>query len=320
MDRSLGRDAAALLCGLVVGFAGAGRLGGSGLVDAQASSPHRTFLPLGLAGQSLDELPDPVVAPPTAFPAASATASATTTPSETATSTAEPPTPTATVVPATATPALPAGRIAGRVTSRGTPVAKGMGAADNGPRIALRRRQQGRWQPVATATVEDDGRFAFESPPPLAPSEAYQVWWDVDPNLFLTEWLTRWMTREIPAFAAGDDVDVGTLEVADTIELTKPDNHSWSTLPVTFGWRGRSLPRERYRWTLSRRCGNDSNDIDRENGFRSDAFDRQTTYKLDAVPPGFQYRTKYCWYMTIEGADGGTGWSGYYRKIEFRTE
>ncbi|MFN8422334.1 MAG: hypothetical protein U0470_02740 [Anaerolineae bacterium] len=320
MDRSLGRDAAACLGSLIVVCAFAVRLHGSGRVRAQSPAPHKAYLPLSLDGLSLADAPEPVVAPPTALPAASATASATTAPSATAIGTPEPATPTATEAAATATPALPAGRIAGRVTSRGTPVAKGMGAAENGPRIELRRRQQGRWQPVATATVGDDGRFAFENAPPLAAGEAYQVWWDVDPNLFLTEWLTRWMTREIPAFGAGDEVDVGTLEVADTIELTKPDNNWWSTLPVTFGWRGRSLPRERYRWTLSRRCGNDSNDIDRENGFRSDAFDRQTTYKLDAVPPGFQYRTKYCWYMTIEGADGGTGWSGYYRKIEFRTE
>lgn len=289
-------------------------------VDAQSSPPYRLLLPMNVVRQSLDGLPRPVAAPPTPWPSATVAAPATESATSTATSTATLTAPTPTDVPATATTTPPASRITGRVTVKGVPVALGLGAEGAGPKIELRRRQQGRWQKVVGATIGDDGRFAFENPPPLAANEAYQVWWDVDPNLYLAEWLTRWMSRSITTFGPGDAVDIGTLEVADTVELVTPENHSWTTLPATFSWRGRGLAGEHYRWTLARRCGNNSNDIDRDNVIRSEPFDRKTSYRLEGVPPGYQYDAKYCWYMTIDGADGGMGWSGYYRKIEFRAE
>ncbi len=238
-----------------------------------------------------------------------ATSVATTTPTHTPEATATVPSPTPTDIPATATATPIPGRITGRIIVNGQPLELGMGADPYGPQIELRKRERGQWQKVANAVIQADGRFAFEGTELLGSGEAYQVWWDMDPDQFLVEWLTRWMSREITEIGSGAEVDLGNIEVADTIELVNPANFDRWTLPVTFTWRSRAVPGERNRWTLARQCGHDSNDINRQDVFQSDAVRGRTSYTLESLPPGFQYDTNYCWYVAIEGADGGVGWS-----------
>ncbi len=213
----------------------------------------------------------------------------------------------------------PASWIVGRITEAGEPVAAGLGSSAYGPHIELRRYEAGEWQKVATTATTDGGRFAFQNPPPLAPEQAYQVWWTVAPGQTGERWLERWMSLAIETFQAGDVVDVGTFEVADTIELQLPGNHARGSFPQVFRWQGREHGSDSYRWQISTQCWDGAGKAPGW-AFRSWPLGRKSGFTLETPPPGFDFDRSYCWSVFIDGGPNGSGWSHDFRAIAFCAE
>ncbi len=319
--RALGRGRvwlAAAAGGLVV--AAALTAGPRGAVRADDDGP-RVFLPLAWLGVAREALPTA----PSAAPVPSATAVAPTEPptAEPASPTAtepppptEPPTATETAVPPTEpptpTPKAPAGRIKGRLTDNGKPLAEGFGEPGL-PQIELRKQSGGgAWEKVANSVTDRAGAFVFESPPALAPGEVYRVWWNNPTEDGADLWVHRWWSRDITAFGDGTDVDVGVFELAD-LKLTQPCHDCLQTAPITFGWRARSHTSESYRWSVFDGCGDVEN---RANAFRTASLGRKTEYTT-SPPSGFRYDARYCWYVLIEDGANGTGWPFHDRRVQW---
>ncbi len=273
---------------------------------AQPGLNEFRYVPLLWRGAKRSDFPS--------IPTARPTATATATPTPTATVAS----PTPTAIPVTATPTTLPSRIHGRIVADGEPLPAGFGSSPGGPQIELRRRQGvgGKWTRIANTVTRDGGSFDFESPPALQPGEAYQVWWDVDPNLFIESWLIRWTSREITALEPDDEVDVGEFDVTN-LEVTKPENFWWNTLPLTFSWRTRANSSEGYRLALVRRCGYNSNDLDRDDAYVGENLGKRGSFRLESLPPGFEYDKRYCWFVIADGGVNGTGYPLHYRHITF---
>lgn len=284
-------------------------LGRAALAQAPVESVV-IHLPLSLKGVGRADLPAaPTLAatPVPSLPPATSPPSATPAPSATPT---QPPTPTP--VPS---PTLPAetGRIQGRITSDGVPMAIGFGSPGT-PQIELRRRMgaAGPWELVANAeTIDEQGRFVFENPPALPEGAVYQVWWDNPPQLGADLWMGRWWSRDISAFGDGTDVDLGSFEVAD-LKLEKPCHDCAQTGEIEFGWQARKHPSEVYRWAVFDNCTQDV--AMRAEAWLSPPLGRKTSY-LSGPPPGFRFDTRYCWYVRVEDGANGGGWPFYVRKV-----
>jgi hypothetical protein len=214
------------------------------------------------------------------------------------------PTPTITPTP-TATEIIPTGRIHGKMTTEGEPLAAGFGLPGF-PQIELRRQVAGEWETVANTVTHDGGVFEFVDPPPLAPGETYQVWWmnDIDAGLGADLWVHRWWSKKIAAFGDGTDVDVGTFELAD-LRYKFPCHDCHRSLPITYEWFPRDHDTEVYQWRLFKDCGNLE---DRPNAYRTQSLGYIDEYTLSSPPPGFVYDTTYCWYIWIDDGANGTGW------------
>ena len=269
--------------------------------------PYAVHAPVVLRSFDLAQLP----APPTVSPAPPDLPTATGAPTQAPATPTEPP-----ATPSPAASPIPS-RIQGRITIMGQPAPAGMGELFDGPQIELRRRVDGRWEREAYTVIRDAGSFSFENPAPLAPGEAYQVWWNVDRGLFLEDMLQRWMSPDIEAFGPGDTVDVGSFEVGDDLELTMPIGGLRWPLPRAFNWQPRSQASDIYRWALSRNCDLTRGDIDREDVFLSEALGHAGSYRLTELPPGTAFGPSYCWWVHIEDASGAMGWSTDYRKVGF---
>jgi len=243
--------------------------------------------------------------PPTLAPSATATElpPPTDTPTTAPTATDTPP-PTPTQKPAAT------GKITGKLTSKGAPLRF---FGETGPWIELRRRTGGGpWVKVANAISDGEGAFAFENPEALRPGEVYQVWWNNPVEDGARTWLHRWWSRDIAAFGDGQDVDVGVFEVADLI-LTQPCHDCAQTGSISFEWDARAGERGTYRWSMFDGCG----DVEkRAEAWRSAPLNRQTRY-VTGPPPGFQYDTRYCWYVLIEDGANGSGWPYFDRRVTF---
>lgn len=289
------------------------------------------YLPLGLKGQVMDQLPPAPTAPATALP--SPEASPTTAPPEPSATPSEAPpepSPTATEQPtelpepsATPTAAKP-GRIHGMLVRNGVPLVAGMGA-DIGPGLVLRRCRDERTCEIVTRTgVLDDvpGAYAFEGAPSLEPGTYYQVTWinesadSGSPYIGYDEWLGSWYSPPIRDYTAGDDVDMGTYELAD-LELTMPTHGTgFGGFPIEFGWNRRSNETGRYHWSLCECCQNLNQ---RLGAYRTNSLGQRTRYTLNAAPPGFQIgiEYKYCWFLRIETDEHGYGESYHVRMLWF---
>ncbi len=210
----------------------------------------------------------------------------------------------------------PAGRIMGRIIEAGQPAPAGLGASAYGPHIELRRYEAGAWRKVAAAETLVGGRFVFLSPPPLSLDQAYQVWWTVEPGQTGGRWLERWMSLSVETYQVGDVVDVGTFEVADTIELHSPRNHGWVSLPQVFQWQARAHGMDSYRWQIATQCGGAAGS-EPPWAFRSWALGHKSSFKLAAPPPGLEFGRGYCWRVIIDGGLDGSGWSHDFRTVAF---
>lgn len=284
-------------------------------VRAQAPERHWIFLPSTWRGVALADLPPPT---PAAAQVSATPIAATSTPSPVpATATQAPATPTEAPTepptePATATPTEEPGkpgRLTGRLTEAGEPMAYwGL----DGPWVELRRRRgQGPWERLAVDETDAAGRFEFEVTSP-AEGEVLQVWWNNPSGVGGPSWLNRWWSRDVTAVGPDETVDLGTFEVAN---LSYDDSgicdDCAQTAPITFKWRARAHAGDRYRWALHETCYDMD---DRANAWHSADLRRGTQY-VTAPPPGFQYDTKYCWFILIDDGENGQGWPWFDWKV-----
>lgn len=277
--------------------------------SAQDPGDYPVFLPLGIVGDPGEDFGRAPTAPaPTATPDTGPTTEPTTAPTDEPT--AEPtdePTSEPTAVPTEEPTPGAGGFIRGRLVSRGEPMAAGFGAPGF-PQIELKRLEAGEWTLVANAMTEEDGVFTFESPPPLEPGQVYQVWWVNDSLVGWEEWVGRWFSRRVASFAAGDEVDLGTMEIGD-LTLTEPGNDIHFSLPTTYEWEARDNPGDSYKWSLYKTC----DEAEREDAdlYRTSSLGRREKYELGSAPRGYRLNERYCWYVFIEDGTAGTGWSFY---------
>lgn len=278
---------------------------------AQMVPPPKIYLPLVWDQVGSESLVAASTLAPTVPPTATEgpTSTATATPLPTDTPTPEP-SATFTAVPTPTLPPAPTGKITGRLTFKGDPMRF---FGEEGPWIELRRKVGGGpWLKIANAVSDDAGRFTFENPPAIGPGEVYQVWWNNPVEDGADLWLHRWWSRDITSFGDGRDVDVGVFELADLI-LTQPCHDCLLTGSITFGWNPRPGERGTYRWSMFDGCGNLEA---RADAWRSAPLGRGSSYTT-APPPGFQYDTRYCWYVLIEDGANGSGWPFFHRRVTF---
>jgi hypothetical protein len=113
-------------------------------------------------------------------------------------------------------------------------------------------------------------------------------------------------------YAAGDVVEVPTIELGDT-PLTGPSKGTgFGGLPIRFTWDTRPGETGVYHWALSEPgCPADAQLYDRADNWRSPSVGKNGEYILQSYPPntriGIEYR--YCWFVEIQAGDVGWGWS-----------
>jgi hypothetical protein len=298
-----------IVAGLVLAIvAGTGLLVAKSIAAPSQTLDHKAFLPLTWRGVARADVPAPPTRTTTPVVNASPTA---TTPAATATATTEPPSPTPvspsgtpTTEPPTATPTEEpaAGRIHGRYTVDGQPLEAGFGA-EGLPQIELRRCSGAECVKVDNVISAEGGTFEFLNPVTLAPGEWYQVWWlNIDP-LFGREWVYDWRSRRITDYQAGEDIDLGAMEIGNML-LKAPCNDCGQSLPITFKWDTRANKTDVYRWSLMHRCGDPT---ERVNALQSQALGHRGEYTINGVPSGFRYDERYCWFIFIEDGQKGTG-------------
>jgi hypothetical protein len=318
MKNRLGRGTIALLAlatlglGLLPHAARAGR--------PAADAQYFALLPVTMRDASLATGGD-FPRPPTSLPLTrepSTTPSPTSvTPSLTPSATSEPDTatPSPTSVPAETPTELPAtGRIHGRYTESGQPLAAGYG--DVGlPQIELHRCLSRDCVKVANTIAQEGGVAEFVNPPALGSGQYYQIVWVNDQGLGYDGHLYRWWSRKVTSaeFGAGQDVDVGVMEVAN-LELTNPCHDCLQTLPITFKWNPRSNAAEVYRWSLFKQCGHDEY---RVNAYQTQALGHAKEYVVSSPPPEYRYDEKYCWFIHIDDGRNGSGWTYYAHRVTF---
>lgn len=316
MNRQLGRIATGVLALATLGLAVLPRAATAGRPAADAK--YFAMLPVAMRNASLapgGDFPRPATALPT--PNEPSTTPTPTTLSPTLTPSVPP---SATSEPATATPAvtpteLPAtGRIHGRYTENGQPLAAGYGA-ESLPQVELHRCLSLDCEKVANTLVTEGGAVEFVNPPPLGPGQYYQIVWVNDPGLSYDGFLYRWWSRKVTSaeFGAGQDVDVGTMDVAN-LELTNPCHDCLQTLPITFKWDPRPNAAEIYRWSLFKECGHDEY---RVNAYQTQALGHAKQYVVSSPPPPFKYDEKYCWFIHIDDGRNGTGSTFYAYRVTF---
>lgn len=267
------------------------------LDNLQAAAPSQLvfadlFIPLVFRGVTLAELPTPPLG-------------ATLTPTSPPTATATPTDiPTATATP-TPTEVRPTGRIHGHMTVDGQPMAAGFGVPPY-PQIELHKRVSGEWERVVSTVTTEGGAFEFLNPPALGPGEVYRVVWlnDVDTGFGSDIWVHRWWSRNVAVFGSGEDIDIGTFELAD-LRYLSPCHDCHQTLPITYKWSARANKSDVYRWRLYKGCGSLE---DRYNFYETQSLGRATEYTLNSPPPTYTYDTTYCWYIFISDGENGTGW------------
>lgn len=315
---------------IVAGWAAVATIAGGRTLAQVGEEKARVFLPLVWLSVDRESLPTVAAAPPstlrptavdpTATPSPTATESAptapaTVAPSATPTASTIPPTDVPTDPPTdvpTPTPKTPAatGRIRGRLTDKGKPMAEGFGEPGF-PQIELERKgSSGLWVKVANAVTDAAGAFAFVNPPALEPGEAYRVRWNNPIEDGADLWLHRWWSRDIVSFGDGKDVDAGVFEL-ENFKLTAPCHDCLQTGAISFEWQGRDHASEIYRWSVFDGCGDVEN---RAKAWRTPSLGRATRY-VTSPPPGFNHDARYCWYVFIEDGRNGTGWTFYDHRV-----
>jgi hypothetical protein len=267
---------------------------------AQQQGEATLYLPMTLRNADGSQTYKPPAKSPTPAPTATPTREAS--PTVMPTFTPEP-TPTPTQLAET-------GTIHGRYVVEDEPLLPGFGAPGF-PQIELRLLEGTELEgiKVANAIVGEDGRFEFVNPPALGGNQSYQVWWLNDSLLGVETWVARWFSRKIIDFGDGEDVDLGTMEIGDVRLGPSPGNDIHYSLPTTYEWHPRdSRPDEIYKWALYESCLED----DRRTGaYFTPSLGHVDTYILGGPPRGFRINEKYCWYVWIDDAEFGTGWSFY---------
>ncbi len=266
----------------------------------------RVYMPFLARAVALGDLPvAPTVQATLPPPTVAASPTASLVPTETAT---EAPTATATAVPSP-TVKRPTGRITGRIIADGQPLEDGYG--DDGlPQIELRLGLGDSWTKVDRAIIEGgDGRFVFQDPPALREGERYEVWWiNPPPPVGADLFLDRWRSRAVTAFGDGQDVDLGSFDVAD-LKLQSICNDCLQTAPIEFKWTARNRPTEIYRWALF--DGFSPSIEARNDAWLSESLGRKTSF-ITGPPSGHDFDKRYRWYVRIEDTStGGWGWSYY---------
>ena len=56
---------------------------------------------------------------------------------------------------------------------------------------------------------------------------------------------------------------------------------------------------------------------DRESSYRTESLGTDTRYELTALPPGFRYDVRYCWFVFVEREPDVRGWSFYRWRVMF---
>lgn len=298
----------------ILSLSGRGRSSVVTAAALQEGPAPRIFMPFLARAVTLGELP---VAPTlrATQPPPTTAASPTVTPVPTQTFTPAP-SATATTVPSP-TIKRPTGRITGRITVDGKPLDDGYG--DEGlPQIELRLHHNmghdDSWTKVDRALIEGgDGRFVFQDPPALKESESYEVWWiNPPPPVGADLFLDRWRTRTITAFGDGKDEDLGTFDVAD-LKLLSICNDCLQTAPIEFTWKARNRPTEIYRWALF--DGVSPSIEARNDAWLTESLGRKTSF-ITGPPSGYDFDTRYRWYVRIEDrSTGGWGWSYYAYRV-----
>jgi hypothetical protein len=276
----------------------------------------RIFMPLGLKGVRMDELP----VAPTLRPA-TATRTLTATPEDTATPTVTPTDlPTRTDVPSR-TPTLQARSATIKGVLKVGTVPADLGLGDGfGPGLLIQRCvDEETCEDIARTGVEDEqGRFSFQVPVPIPAGRSYRFLWRNEnaasgsPFTGADLWLGAYYGAPIRDLAADQVLDLGTIDIAP-ITLTGPSNGTgYSGLPWRFTWTPRANETGTYRWFFSdTQCKILE---DRDPFFRSEPLGSKADgYLMSSYPPGTEIgiEHKYRWYVAADFPDGSRAESYY---------
>lgn len=271
---------------------------------------RRIFLPLGLKGVGMDELP---VAP--SLRPATATRTLTPTPTVTLTDL-----PTRTEVPST-TPTLAARKatLKGTLMVGAAPADLGLGDGFGPGLLVQRCADEERCEDIARTGVEDEsGHFSFEVPAPIPPDRYYRFLWRNEnaasgsPFTGADLWLGAYYGAPIRELQADQVLDLGSIDIAP-IKLTGPSNGTgYSGLPWRFTWDPRANEKGSYRWFFSdTQCKTLE---ERDPFFRSEPMGSKADgYLMSSYPPGTKIgiEYKYRWYVVSEFPDGARAESYY---------
>ena len=211
----------------------------------------------------------------------------------------------------TASLCVPGGSLSGEVR-------QGLAPAP-GARVLLVRNDSAGAQVIASATTDDTGTYRFGAVPALPANTSYRVWFinSSEGAARNTDQLGFWAGPRVASLAAGADVTLPPLYVADT-PLTTPEPHAAvlasDAQPVRLTWAGRGIDGERQQL-----CLYDPQRADPATGLPIqlcgplvDTFRATPGFNLSpasfAAAPGFDFRygRSYRWYVVTYDGDPQT--------------
>jgi len=192
--------------------------------------------------------------------------------------------------------------IFGFVTLQGAP-------ANNIP-VDLWLEQGSTGTKIATLLTNPTGYFTFNHAATLAAGQSYRVRFDNSTPAILPNTLYHWKTKALPAFTAGQKINIGNFDIGDAA-LVKPQNFSKVNFPVTFTWTARTQPPgDSYQVRILDASTSAEVFLSANLGFVS-------SFKLNSLPPGMKTNTNYLWYVLINQPDGAMGTSYSLYQITF---
>ncbi len=164
------------------------------------------------------------------------------------------------------------------------------------------------WASIATTMTTADGKFGFANVPSIVSPQTYYVRYD---NPGTPGRLLAWQTRYLYSYSQGSNVHIGDFDLADII-LTSPAPDASLKGNYTFGWQRRAAtPSDSYHLELFTL-------ISPYRQWPSEPLGYVSSYKLFALPAGFQTYTTYGWAVGVETPDGASGRSYEHRTVVFQ--
>lgn len=173
--------------------------------------------------------------------------------------------------------------------------------------LELRHWNGTSWSTVATTETGAQGDYRFTNIPSLGTGEVYYVRYGF--NTTDDRYLNAWFGPQIATYAAGQDVDGGSFDIAN-VEMLSPNHGSTVTLPATFTWQRRDIGGDTYGWGLF--------DLSSDAAWWTNDLGNVDSYQLRSLPEGASYWHDYGWYVYVFSGPDGYGRSYYYRRVTFK--